>query len=236
MGRCGDDMIANEKRYKNTIKEVKKLVWDNYADDSITLSKRIYFVSSVYDMSLWFNAKVDCSKRQIVYENLDGTVYIGIDLADIKFGYDLANLMSEVYTTKIEWRDPDIMTRDQFFKDSQYDFYALQSNHSNITKIPGYAKLRARIIEVNDSLKADVTLDKKQFPTLKKRDMLPVAWIDFDKGQVLSTTNNYSGSYRKDIQVANLAGISDQAFIKTIRACSRLLTIDFDYKNKPTGL
>lgn len=225
-------MIANSKRYKNLIEDVKKLVLDNFSDDFFRLGKRIYFGPSGYDMILYFIARVDCKKRFIIHENPDGVIYYGIDTSGIKFSYDMSELWKEVYALKMEWKGQEVMTNDPFFKDSQYDFYAIQSNHNNITKIPGYQKLRERIIEVNDTIKADVLLDKKQFPTLKKRDMLPIAWMDFDKGQVSMTTNNYSESYRKYTQTVPLQGISGGNFVKGIRACPRFLTIEFDYKNK----
>lgn len=215
-------MISNIKRYNNTIqgivRDLKKI--SSYRNKGYRLDVHVYLDKGYYEH--FFNISYEVSFDNFIYEESTkgNEIYIGLDLTNVHPKSYLdgdKELMVANYIVgaarKMTQSNP---LYDEFIQDLKpLDKYSISYN-SDFSSTSIYSKMMNILDDILENAKPNATLDSKDFPTLKNRNLLPVIIINLDKGIATYYDSNFPKSYRSDRVNIELSSIVNSGILKDL--------------------
>jgi hypothetical protein len=239
------DLIKQNKNYigllMNSFRKSSRLILGCFGGTSLDVylnGKNTYPSGNTRVYSLYFNLDFDFNDYpvwDIVYFAQGNTIYFGYDLSKplrlVKSEDTFPHYpkdFNQLYNY-IRWGDSvsfnDIFKGMKGSHGFEYTIEDLRSDRELLYQTDEYKYIQSTTEDVSKKASVMAKLVDSAFPRLKRRDVLPFAWIDTGKGTFNFSTRSWAKSYTKGIEKTPLNTFSSSRSVFTSSYISAMLSL-----------
>lgn len=233
-------MVSNDKRYRNTLQVVTRIIKEEISNSSTgyiqgnyaSFFRMLYFDRSFYNAQL--ESPIEMNINNYVYEWIsDGECVIGIDLSRSRFTEDEER--RKIYRIASEIRR--LLRYKQYIDEIEaeispfrYDGYI---SGEDLKKTALFNRLLKEYDSIISSAKVSLKLNDGEFPKVKNRGMIPIGIIDIGKNSISLYKYDNPDSYRQGRFTNNLDTVIRDGRVSkyVVRIPIKLIQADVNWKH-----